>query len=291
MSIVKRSNQEIKRYLGCIFGAVIYAVGLNCLVGPLNLFMGGMLGYAQIVNTLLDALTPASLNLTGMIYLVINIPLMLLSYRIMSRNFFLKTIVVIATETVALSVVPIPAAPILDDPLTMALIGGLISGVGAGFIYRFGGSSGGMDIIGFYLTMKNPNRSIGRIATTLAAGVFIYCFFVYAVDIVIYSLIYTLTCNFVLDKVFLQNIKVGVVIMTRKPDLWVTINEQLHRGATFWHGYGSYSGEPVYVIFTTLSKYERALLSRLLKEQDPDSFMVSWDDVSVRGRFENHLFS
>lgn len=285
------AKEEFRRYITCALGGIIFSVGLNYMVGPFHLFIGGLLGYAQILNALLRVILPISFNMTGIIYMAINAPLILLAYKIMSRNFFFKTLVVVVTETIALSVLPIPSHALVDDPLTMTLIGGLISGVGAGLIFRSGGSSGGIDIIGIYMTMKNPNHSIGRIATTLAAGVFIYCFFVYPLEVVIYSLIYTLTCNFVLDRVFLQNIKVGVVIMTRLPDLWVTINEKLNRGATFWHGYGAYSGAPVYVIFTVVSKYERAMLNRFLKEHDPDSFMVSWDDVSVGGHFENHLFS
>lgn len=286
-----RRLEPLSRYVACIIGGFIYAVGLNLFVGPINLYMGGVTGIAQIVNMLVGGALNISFNLTGSVIFLINVPLLIMAFRLMNRVFFLKTCLTIVAETIAFSVVPIPETPLVQDALTLSVIGGIISGIGAGLILRYGGSSGGVDILGIYSSLKNPNMSVGKIAYAISALVFIFCFVYYPFETVIYSIIYTMLATFVMDKVYSQNIKVGVLVVTQKPEHWVYINNELHRGATVWRGIGAYSGEERYIIFSVVSKYEMPILRRYLREKDPHSFMVSWDQVQIGGNFESHLFS
>ncbi|MFM9414487.1 YitT family protein [Peptococcus simiae] len=283
--------EPASRYLLCIFGAVLYGIGLNIFVGPIHLYMGGVTGIAQIGNTLSSQLLGIQMNMTGYVVFIINIPLLFMAYKYMNRIFFVKTIITIIAEMAAFSWIPIPAAPLLDDPLTLSVIGGIISGFGCGLILRYGGSSGGVDILGVYAAMKNPNISVGTLSLILSALVFVYCAFVYPFETVAYSVIYTLITTFVYEKVYLQNIKVSVLVITKQPEHWVYINNVLQRGATFWRGIGAYSGTDTYIIFSVVSKYEMPILRRYLREKDPNSFMVAWDQVTVNGHFQSHLFS
>ena len=283
--------EAASRYIACIFGAALYGIGLNIFVGPIELYMGGVTGIAQIGNMLSSQLFGIHANMTGYVIFIINVPLLFVAYKYMNRVFFIKTVLTIIAETLAFSWIPIPAAPLVNDPLTLSIIGGIISGFGCGFILRYGGSSGGVDILGVYAAMKNPNISVGRISLMISAVVFIFCFFVYPFETVIYSVIYTLVTTFVYEKVYLQNIKVSVLVITKQPENWVYINNVLKRGATVWRGVGAYSGKDTYIIFSVVSKYEMPILRRYLREKDPNSFMVAWDQVTVNGHFQSHLFS
>ena len=133
--------------------------------------------------------------------------------------------------------------------------------------------------------------SVGKITIIIGTFVFLYCFFVLSFEVVVYSIIFTMVCSLSMDKIYSQNIKISVLVITKKPEHWVYINNNLQRGATVWKGIGAYSNEPVYIIFSVVSKYELPMLRKYLRDQDPESFLVSWDQVQVGGRFESHLFS
>lgn len=280
----------LSSYIMCMLGGLLFAVGLNVFVVPINLYMGNVTGIAQVLQSLVNMALGTQLNLTGGIILLINLPLLYVAYRILSRVFFLKTVVNIAAVTLALSLVPIPATPLMSDNLTLSVIGGIICGVGAGVTLRYGGSGGGVDILGVYFTMRNPDMSVGKLTLFIGAFVFLYCFFVFTFDVVVYSIIFTLVCAQVMDRFYAQNIKICVLAITKKPEHWVYINNELKRGATVWKGIGAYSNEPVYIIFSVVSKYELPILRRYLRDKDPESFLVSWDQVQVHGRFDSHLF-
>lgn len=282
--------KDLSNYVMCMFGGVLFAVGLNVFVVPINLYMGNVTGIAQVIQSLVNMVLNAQVNITGWVILLINLPLLYVAYRILSRVFFLKTVATIASLTLALSFVPIPAEPLMTDRLTLSVIGGIVCGVGGGITLRYGGSGGGVDILGVYFTMRRPGMSVGKLTLFIGTFVFVYCLFVFTFEVVVYSVIFTLVCAQVMDRFYAQNIKVCVLAITKKPEHWVYINNELKRGATVWKGIGAYSNETVYVIFSVVSKYELPIFRRYLRDKDPESFMVSWDQVQVTGRFDSHLF-
>lgn len=71
--------------------------------------------------------------------------------------------------------IPVRAAPLIQDKLTACLVAGCISGTGVGIILRSGSSGGGIDIIGMYMLKKNPNSGVGKVSMAVASFVFLYC--------------------------------------------------------------------------------------------------------------------
>ena len=80
-----RTKELMKEYIYAIAGALIYCVGFNMLIVPLNLYSGGFMGLAQLMNWIvvegLRINLPASLNLLGILFYVINAPLFYLAYK------------------------------------------------------------------------------------------------------------------------------------------------------------------------------------------------------------------
>lgn len=101
-------------------------------------------------------------DVTGLIFLALNIPLFILSFSTINRKFFFKTLLTVLALTVSLQLIPtVLIIPNLEDTLTLCIIGGLIGGFGIGLSLQNGGSSGGIDILGVYWAMKKPNKSVG----------------------------------------------------------------------------------------------------------------------------------
>ena len=96
------------------------------------------MGIAQLIRTLIVQVlhmpVPAGVDLSGIIYFIMNIPLFYMGYRVLGSAFAVKTLVTVGIQSVFLTIVPIPAAPIVDDYLTSCIIGGIVAGTGTGLI-------------------------------------------------------------------------------------------------------------------------------------------------------------
>lgn len=284
-------------YFMSVAGAIIFSAALNLFIVPYNLLSANFTGVAQIVRGLIMEYSglpiPESFNLTGLLLAVIDIPLIILGYRHMDRHFFIKTILASVATTVAISVIPVPAAPLLDSILTSGIIGGIVAGFGVGLTLRSGGSGGGVDIVGILMVKRNPNFSVGQISIVIGAAVLVYALFQYDLNLVVYSGIYTVVYSVTLDKVHYQTIKTGAMVfaMNESQDKQVRryITETLSRGATCWTATGAYTGEDVYISYSVVSKSEALALRRELQHVDPDIFVVFTDGMDVIGQYESHL--
>lgn len=276
-------------------GALIFAVPYCLIMYPMHLYAGNFTGVASLIQTLLLRFTPLdlppSMDLSGTILFCLNIPLLALAWFGISKRFFVKTVITTFTISFFLSVIPIPAEPIISDKLTAVLVGGVIAGFGAGTILRYGSSGGGLDIVGMYGTKKNPNFSIGKAILFTAAIVFSCCFLLYDFETVIYSAIFTVTSSTMLDRTHYQTVKVAAIIFTHNPDISKVITEELHRGGTSWIGKGVYTGKEMYVFMTVISRYESNRLKHRIHKIDPHAFMVYHKVSEIEGYFQAHLES
>ena len=213
--------QEQGRLLaGGIAGVFLYAVGMNLFIVPLGLYSGGLMGFCQLIRTLLVrylGMSFGGVDIAGVIYYMLNIPLLIIAYRNISKRFFVKTIVCVTAMTIFLSVIPIPPSPIMeDDVLASCVIGGIICGAGIGIPLRMGCSGGGMDILGLALIKQRKNISVGRLNLCVNAALYGICMFLFDVPTVIYSLIYASVNSMAVDRLHSQNINVEVKVVTNE---------------------------------------------------------------------------
>ena len=287
-------NSKTKRFIVTTFiscvGAVIYAVGINRFLIPMGFFSGSLTGIAQILNNLLQGVAPGLPDLTGVLLLGINLPLLLFAFGAINRIFFVKTVFTIAAMTAALQWIPVRAVPGLTDPLTAVLIGGLIAGYGAGLSLRYGGSGGGVDIIGVLLTRKKPDFSVGKVSFGIGLIVYSYSLLTESLPVVIYSILYTFIYSKMVDYTHHQNVKRKLTIITTEEAVLEYITTRLNRGATYWDGKGAYTHTPLLVISTVMSKYEVMQLKRDIKKLDAKAFVMDDPGVSVTGTYDAHLF-
>ena len=138
-------HHPLARALAGIIGTFFMAVGVNLFVIPQGLYSGGLLGFCQLLRTLLTDMLGVNpgFDISGALYLLLNIPLFLLAWRNLGRNFVVRTIICTASSSVFLSLIPVPAVPIVADPLTSCLIAGIVGGFACGLVLTCGCSSGG----------------------------------------------------------------------------------------------------------------------------------------------------
>lgn len=281
------------RLVGGLLGSLLMSVAINVFIVPQGLYAGGAYGLCQVIRTLLQTKlgVEASFDLAGVLYFFVNIPLFLLAFRTLGRTFCLKAAACTVSNSVFLALIPSPAVPIIPDPLTSCMIGGILVGFAAGLVLTCGCSTGGLDILGLYLSKKNNKFTVGRFCISFNVCLYLLCFILFDATTAIYSAIYNVLSNLFLDRLHRQNVSVQLLIFTKSknPALPKYIMEQLDRGVTYWQAKGAYTGDDVQVLCVCLSKYEIDTLEQVIRDIDPNAFFVMQEGVRVEGNFKRHL--
>ena len=272
-----------------VAGAVLMAVAINLFIVPQGLYTGGLLGLCQVIRTLLVTKlgVTANFDIAGLIYLASNVPLLLLAYKTLGRTFVLRLTICTVVNSLSMSIIPVPAQPIIPDLLTSCMVGGILVGFSSGLMLTCGGSSGGMDILGLYLSKKGTGFTVGKFSLLFNAMLYTLCLLLFNAQTAIYSAIYTVFSSLFVDRVHQQNITVQVTIMTKVMDIkpFQAILHRLDRGLTRWTGQGAYTGEPVQVLCICVSKYELETLQQEVNKIDPAAFFIVQEGVRIYRNF------
>lgn len=286
-------TKDVKNYAMVMGGALLFALGLNVFIVPLGLYSGGVIGFAQILRTIMIDMMgiaiPEGVEIAGIINFILNLPLLLLAYKSISRKFFLKTLLSVASQTVFLTLIVIPKMAILDDVLAACVIGGLICGLGIGLTLRAGGSGGGVDILGVYISMKLSSFSVGKLGILINMLVFGLCAILFEIPVAIYSILYSVCMSLTMDRVHYQNINMTVMIFTKKEGIQKEVMNQMRRGVTYWKGAGAYTNDEANILVTVISKYEITTIKKIIHAIDPQAFVIINEGMSVSGNFEKRL--
>jgi len=281
----------LKDYLLCMLGGVIYAVAMNFFLRPLGIYIANFTGVTQVLQDALMAVFPGLKNILGYLFILLNLPLFILSFASINRGFFLKTLLTVITTSAAIQFIPVRMLITgISEPITLVVIGGVIAGFGVGLSLRSKGSSGGVDILGVYLSLKRKGFSIGKVNILIAAFVYVYAFFKISPATLVYSVLFTLIYSFVIDRVHFQNIKEYVTIISKDKSILKIILQETGRSATYWLGSGAFSNTESYVVLTVLSKYEVDRVRQKIMQADPNAFMFVSGNVQVSGNFPAHFF-
>ncbi len=274
-------------------GNLLFAIGINRIITPMNLYSSGFTGISMLLRMLLVDVMHVpqipGLDYLGIIYYLINVPLFVLAYKALGKEFCVTTVISIGIASLCMSLVPVASEPVFDDYLTACLVGGLVTGTGAGMVLKGGTSGGGQDIIGVALSKTHPNFSVGKISIAINTVIYGVCFFLFDIRIVVYSMIFAVVNALALDYQHTQNRNVQVMIFTKKEGITDKVINEVKRGLTYWHGAGGYTDEDTYVLTTMVTKYELPRLIKIVKEVDPNAFVMVNEGTKIYGNFEKRF--
>jgi len=258
----------VLNYSGIMVGSLVTALGLVLFLVPNKIAAGGVSGLATVIFYLVGP--PV-----GFTMLVINIPLFLISLRQLGVRFGIKTLF----GTVMLSVftdglTPL-VTPLTTDPLLAAIYGGIMTGLGLGVVFRFGGTTGGTDLAA-QLIHKYIKVSVGKGLLLIDTLVIILAGIVFDVELALYALIALFAAVKVIDLVQegLGYVKAALIISDKPEQLGQAILTRLNRGATALHGRGIYTGKDRDVILVVLSRSEVTKIKALVHSIDPGAFVI-----------------
>lgn len=282
---------SLKFFCYVIAGSLIYSVGFNVFILPSNLYNGGFVGISQLLLDFSDYLFGTDVaqgNYTGIVYFLLNIPLLLMAMGSFGKEFVMRSIVSVVCYSVFMSVVPVPAKNYLPDTLTACIAGGVFCGIGSGVALMSKGSGGGESILGLLMMQRYRELSLGTVFNIINFFVFGTCIYIYDIAAGVYSIFFAVVTSVVLDRVYLPSITVVLLVISKKENIEQIIFEKVHRGVTKIQGIGAYSGDETQIYMTVVSKAEAMMLRRVLKAYDSNVFIIE-ENASVVGNFKMRL--
>ena len=265
------SWRSISDYLLIILGGFVQALALRTFLIPSQLVGGGISGIAQLLHYLWH--TPI-----GLITMLANIPLFVIGWRFLGGpRFALRTILSVVSFTVFTDILIALTgqAPITDDILLNSLYGGILLGIGLGLVYLGRGTSGGTDILTRILNQRlGMSVSLAYMITDSFAVLLAGFFFGW--DKSLYGLIMIYLSGVAADMVSQGTnvIREAMIITDETGKVVSAITEELGRGTTIINAKGGYTMKDRPIIFCVVSAGEVIRLKTIVRDADPDAFMV-----------------
>jgi len=259
--------QFIKEYIIVALACVVMAFNINYFFVGNKLAEGGVSGLSLIIHYL------SNIDVSYL-YFALNIPLIILAYIFLGKNFLLKTFFATFVLSVFLKVFASFSEP-LDDILLAAIFGGAINGIAIGIVFYAGGSTGGMDIVA-KIVNKYTGIPISRILLTTDFIVLSMVAVIFGKVIFMYTLI-----SLVLSSKMIDIIQVGIysakgvtIITTKEDEIRKRIMEDTGRGITLINAKGAYTQKEIGMLYCVVGKYQLMKVKSIVKEIDPEAFMI-----------------
>lgn len=307
----------------CVFilliSALCFAIGFRAFISPaaaanepgkyLTLATGGVSGVSQTLVKAIQLITGKYMNahdkdtLVSVAYFVINIPIFVLAWKGIGKRFAVFTFINVIATSIFIKIVPesvvslFDAQDFLSDNLSRALFGGICIGLSSGLSLMVDGSSGGLDVISYYISLKK-STAIGKYAVTFN-GVVITLFTLlsyFPVNsedtyhdhvwvVLLYAIVYLFVFSLVIDHLSRRNRKTQIQIITTKDTLPKVLMANFHHGCTVVDAKGAFSGEGKKIIYMVVSSFEVKKAIQVIQEADPQAFINCMSVSAVYGRF------
>ncbi len=282
----KTWKRRILDYLMITMASFLYAVAVSLFLDPNSLAPGGVTGIAIILNRL------SGLE-TGTWVLIINIPIIILGMWKFGLHFILSTLYCTAVTSFFINLLA-DFGVATEDRFLAALVGGALMAVGIGLVFKAGATTGGTDIIVKLLRLRFPHLKTGSLflitdATIVTASAFVFK----DLDVALYAGLVVFVNSVLLDVVLYgrDGAKLIFIISDVHASITKRLLEELDIGVTYISGTGAYSGKEKSVIMCVMKKQISAQVEVIVREEDPDAFMIVTSATEIFGEGYKSIYS
>lgn len=264
-------------YGGVLVGVIIAAAGVSYFLIPAKIAAGGVSGLATVIYYLMRL--PV-----GVTMLLLNIPLFLLSWKIIGPVFGAKTLFGTLAMSVFVDLFNQIAVPMTEDLLLAAIYGGVLSGIGLGIAFRAGGSTGGTDMAAQLVARFFPT-SVGQALLIVDGMVIVLAGIAFGLELAMYALIAVFITTKTVDVVQegANYAKACLIISDHPEPIGESIMQRLERGVTMLDGRGMYTKYDKEVLLVIVSRMEIAAVKSIVAEVDRKAFVIIYDVHEVLG--------
>ena len=281
--------KKVLTYLVIMLLAVICALNYELFIFPNRFAPAGLNGICTIIQYIFG------INI-GYMSLIINIPLALIVYRLVSKPLAVRTMVYVVTFSLAailLDYVDLSGFAYHTENGTSAILGPLVAGIIFGGCYSLllqaSAYSGGTDFVAAIIHKYHPEKSVFFLIFAMNTVVALASYFVYDYEIepVILCIIYAFTSSTVSERLTKNGRSaVRFEIITEHPkEISDAIIYKLHHSVTLIPGRGMYLNKEVDMLFCVVNNSQVAKLAAICREY-PNTFAIIDPVSEVIGNFK-----
>lgn len=291
---LKHKKNILKSLTFILSGTLLSAFATAVFIIPFDLVVGGVSGISIILNKILNQIP------TDTFISLLSISLFIIGIFTLGKKFALKTLCSAILYPIAVSVF---SSLVQDEVLNgffvirngrfgdisvilASLFSGILIGIGSALTFMGGGSTGGVDVIGFtvskHIKSLKPSTVIFYVdATTIFIGMFV----IKDLVVTLLGIISAFVWSVVVDKVFLGDSRAltAQIVTTNGTQIKRRIIEELERTATVIKATGGYSGKEKELLIVSFEANQYAALLNIVKTADETAFMTIHNAHEIRG--------
>lgn len=278
---VKSKKEIVFDYLKKIFfwvlGTFIVAIALQVFLLPNKIIDGGVIGISMMVSYITEY------NL-GLLIFCINIPFILLALKALGKKFIINTFVATAMLSLATNLA-VNLKPATDDLLLATVFGGILLGLGVGFILRNNASLDGTEMLSIVLSKRFKIVSVGELLMGMNLFIYTAAGFLLGWERAMYSILTYFVASKVIDTVLegLDKSKSVRIVSDFSQEIGESIMKELDTSVTYMKTKGGYSKQEKILTFCVVNKFDIPKLKEVVHSVDPRAFIVTEDVHEVEG--------
>lgn len=254
---------------------------------PAKLYSGGVSGFSQLFVNVMEKFFELNINL-GIIVFILNIPFLFLAYFGISKKYCYFTALSVVIQSIVLGLIPTIQISGLDI-LTNAIMGGLICGMGIALALRWGVSTGSLDVVAQYYSLKK-GISVGFMTLIVNCSIAILAGILFEPSKAVYTIIRIVLNSVMIDKIHTSYNSVQVHIIT---DFGDNISDELiketNHTVTKLECIGQYQHEKRDFLEIIVAKYEVIKVLECIRKIDKKAFVYTSKINKIYGNFKKRV--
>lgn len=257
-------------------GATLAAIALEIFLVPNNIIDGGIIG----ISIMISYITKIKLSV---LTFVLNIPFLILGYKQLGKSFLIKAAYAMIVLSLLLEELK-PVPELTNDVLLATVFGGLLLGIGVGFVIKFGACLDGTEVVAILIN-KKTSFSVGQVVMFLNFFIYSTAGFLFGWDRALYSILTYFITFKIIDMVSegFEQAKAAMIITNHGEEIANSIYKHLGRTVTMLEGEGLISGKKV-VLYAVVTRIEIPELKRIVAADDYSAFVTITDVNEIVGK-------
>ena len=256
--------------------ATLAAIALEIFLVPNNIIDGGIIG----ISIMVSYITKIKLSV---LTFVLNIPFLILGYKQLGKSFLIKAAYAMIVLSLLLEELK-PVPELTNDVLLATVFGGLLLGIGVGFVIKFGACLDGTEVVAILIN-KKTSFSVGQVVMFLNLFIYSTAGFLFGWDRALYSILTYFITFKIIDMVSegFEQAKAAMIITNHGEEIANSIYKHLGRTVTMLEGEGLISGKKV-VLYAVVTRIEIPELKRIVAADDYSAFVTITDVNEIVGK-------
>lgn len=285
--IPPKTAYNVERYFFMMVATVASAVCLYVFLTPAEIVSGGVTGLATLIGIVCGVS-----QWQGVLQLLINIPIMILSYKQMGKRFIIDCLINLVIRAVVIDLMGTFLPAYRGDKLLAAVYAGVLWGIAIGLYLKYKISSGGTEMLGRWIYSKIPVLSMPATITVLdLTVVFVGVFVLGNPEGLLYAMVMMFISTCVSDVILVgfRKSKQCLIVTDKPQEVAAAIMNEIRRGVTKIDATGMYSGGEKGLLMVCVASGQLENLRAVVKRADEKSFLIVGSASEVYGAGFNDI--